>query len=442
MTVSASGIVSSVANSAKRRYHGSTCRVIGKGTPMDLIVRNTRMTDHPAGELVDIGVENGRIAVIEPRLAAEGASYDAGGRLVCGGFVETHIHLDKSCIIDRCAPQTERQPNVVERVAAVKRHFTVEDVCARARRTLEKCIAHGATWMRTHVEVDPGVGLRGFEGVQALIDEYKWAIDIELCVFPQEGLTDNPGTDQLLVAALKRGAKAVGAAPNYDRDHAGQIRRVFELAREFGVDIDMHLDSGNSPDVMDIHLVCELTEQYGLGGHVAVGHMTKMSALPLDAFKRQARRLAEVGVAVTVLPATDLFMMGRDQEFNVRRGVVDANLLVEHGVNCSISTNNVLNPFTPYGDCSLLRMANLHANVLQVSHTHRLAECFRMLTDRSARLLNLPDYGIAVGNPADLVVIDATSPEQAVAEICQPLAVFKRGRRTVTRHAPELHRPA
>jgi cytosine deaminase len=161
-------------------------------------------------------------------------------------------------------------------------------------------------------------------------------------------------------------------------DFRSHFRRIFELAREFGADIDMHLDSGNSAEAMDIHLICELTEQYGLGGHVAVGHMTKMSALPLDAFKSHARRLADVGVAVTVLPATDLFMMGRDQEFNVRRGVVDANLLAEHGVNCSISTNNVLNPFTPYGDGSLLRMANLHANVLQVSYTHRLAECFRI----------------------------------------------------------------
>ena len=408
---------------------------------MDLIVRNARIADDPSRELFDIGVENGRVVAIGPGLGAEGAAYDAGGRLVCGGFVETHIHLDKSCIIDRCVPETERRPHVVERVAAVKKDFTVEDVRNRARQTLEKCIAHGATRMRTHVEVDPGVGLRGFEGVASLVEEYRWAIDIELCVFPQEGLTNNPGTDELVVEALRRGAKVVGAAPNYDSDHAGQIRRIFELAREFDVDIDMHLDSGDSPEAMDIQLVCELTEQFGLGGRVAVGHMSKMSALPLDAFKRQARRLADVGVAVTVLPATDLFMMGRDREFNVRRGVVDANLLVEHGVNCSISTNNVLNPFTPYGDCSLLRMANLHANVLQVSHSHRLAECFRMLTDRSARLLNLPDYGVKVGNPADLVVIDAQSPEQAVAEICQPLAVFKRGRRTVTRHPPQLHRP-
>src|SRR5215208_8142870 len=157
--------------------------------------------------------------------------------------------------------------------------------------------------------------------------------------------------------------------------------------------------------------------------------------------KEWARRLADAGVAVTVLPATDLFLMGRERDYNVRRGLVDANLFVEHGCNCTLSSNNIMNPFTPFGDGSLIRMANLHANTLQVGEPERIAECFEMLTTRSARLMNLKDYGIAVGNPADVVVIDATSPYQAVAEIRPPLAVFKRGRRTLTRHRAELHRP-
>jgi len=134
-------------------------------------------------------------------------------------------------------------------------------------------------------------------------------------------------------------------------------------------------------------------------------------------------------------------LMGRDQDHNVRRGVADANFLVTHGVNCSFSANNVLNPATPYGDCSLIRMANLYPNVLQVADPVQLRECFAMLTERSARLLNLTDYGLAVGNPADIALIDATTPEQAIAEISQPLAVYKRGRRTVVRHTPELVRP-
>ena len=239
----------------------------------------------------------------------------------------------------------------MQRVAAVKQTFTVEDVYERASRTLEKCIKHGATRMRTHLELDGGVEMRSFEAIEALRRDYAWAIDVEVCVFPQEGLTNNPRADALLVEGLKRGAKVIGAAPNYDPDHAGQIHRVFDLAREFDVDIDMHLDSGNSPDEMDIHLVCELTEKYRLGGRVAVGHMCKLSTMPLADLRALARRIADAGVAVTVLPATELFMMGRDQEYNVRRGVADVNLLVEHGVNCSLSTNNVLNPFTPYRRC-------------------------------------------------------------------------------------------
>lgn len=404
---------------------------------MDLVVRNARV----AGSLVDVGVADGRIVAIGKNLGEAPESYDAQGRLACAGLVETHIHLDKSRLNDRLPPETGRRINPMRRVAAIKRELTVEDIRRRAAQTLEQCILNGATRMRTQVEVDPAIGMRGFDGVASLIADYRWAIDIEICVFPQDGLTNYPGTDELLVEALKRGAKAIGGAPRYDPDHAGQIRRIFELAREFDAAIDIHLDVGDTPEEMDVPLVCELTEKYRRGGRVTVGHMAKLSTMPPAQLAETARRMADAGVAVTVLPLTDLFVMGRDQDHNIRRGVADANFLVEHGVNCSLSTNNVLNPVTPFGDCSLIRMANLHANVLQAGRAEQLREIFAMLTERSARLLNLADYGLSVGNPADIVVIDAESPEQAIAEIRQPLAVFKHGRRTVIRHPAELVKP-
>jgi cytosine deaminase len=405
---------------------------------MDLIIRNARVA---SGSPVDIGIEAGKIVAIEARLAADAQEYDAEGNLACGGLVETHIHLDKTRIIDRCPPEDGRNANAVPRVAAVKASFTEQDVYQRASATLENCIRHGTQRMRTHVELDGGVELRSFDALEKLRRDYAWAIDIELCVFPQEGLTNNRRADELLVQALQRGARVIGAAPNYDPDHSGQIHRIFELAREYDVDIDMHLDSGNSSADMDIHLVCQLTRQYRLGGRVAVGHGCKYSTLPPADLRKLAAEIADAGVAVTVLPATDLYMMGRDQDHSVRRGVADANVLVENGVNCSISSNNILNPFTPLGDGNLIRIANMQANVCQIGEKHRLRECFAMLTDRSARLMNLPDYGIKVGNPADIVVFDATTPEQAVAEIRSPLVAFKRGALTVTRPRAELHRP-
>ncbi len=410
----------------------------------DLLIRDARL---PAagrgGPTVDIGVSGGRFAAVAPRLAEEaGEVVEAGGRLVSPGFVETHIHLDKACIIDRCACEEARsRPRPMERVSAVKHTFTAEDVADRAARTLEKCIAHGTTLMRTHAEVDPKVGLRGFEGVRSLVRRYAWAVDIEICVIPQEGLTNNPGTDELMVAAVEGGATVVGAAPNFDTDPAAQIRRVFELARRYDLDIDLHLDSGNTAEHLDLLLVCDLAEEHGWQGRVAIGHATKLSVVPPGRLEEIAARLRGAGVAVTVLPSTDLFLGGRDQERGVRRGVAEANALSRLGVLCSLSSNNILNPFTPMGDGQLIRQANLYANVAQRASPEELDAIWGMFTADSARLMRRGDYGIVPGNPADFVLVDAPGAVDALREIAPTLGAWKRGRRSFTREAPVLHRP-
>jgi cytosine/creatinine deaminase len=408
---------------------------------MDLVIKNARLAERPDEAPLDIGIEGGGIIAVGRGLKAP-QSYDAGGRLVCGGLIETHIHLDKSRIAGRCPPPSGRRVNPVTMTAPLKQDFTVEDIYARAEATLRECLVNGTTRIRTQLEIDPAVGLRSLDAVTALAADYEWAADIEICVFPQDGLTNYPGTDQLLVEALMRGVPVLGGAPRYDTDPRAQIERVFALAHEFDVDLDLHLDVGDDPQEMQIYQVLNLTERYRRGGRVVAGHMAKLSLLPPAECAALARRLADAGIAVTILPATDLYLMGRDRDHAVVRGVADGNFLSANGVTCSLSSNNILKPATPYGDCSLIRMANLHANVLQIAAPEDLRALFGMLTDRSARLLNLKDYGIAPGNAADLVVIDALTPEQAIAEIRPPLAVWKRGRKTVLRHLPELLAPA
>jgi cytosine deaminase len=413
---------------------------------MDLVLRNAAVMGAGAEGPRDVGVVDGRIAEIAPKIsAAAREELDLGGRLLTPGLVESHIHLDKSRIIERCAPEASRNAaNAVKRVQEAKRNFTLQDVYARAKATLEAAILQGTTRMRTHVEVDPSGGLIGLEAIEALARDYRWAIDLEICVFLQEGMTGVPGAEALLIQAIERGdhITSVGGAPGYDRDHMKQIARVFELARAHDLDVDLHLDFGNAPEGMDIHGVIELTERHRYGGRVNVGHVTKLSTLPPERQAPIARRLADAGVAVTVLPATDLFLMGRDQTYDVRRGIVDVNAYDRLGVTCSIANNNILNPFTPFGDCSLVRMANLHANTLQVSSPDDLLACFEMVSSDAARILNLRDYGFAVGNPADIAVLDAKTESEAVAVVAPVLYAFKRGRRTVTRQAPDLHRPA
>jgi cytosine deaminase len=406
---------------------------------MDLTLRNARLAGNE-DRLAEIGIEAGRIVAIGQDLAAGGPALDVGGRLVSAGLVETHIHLDKTRIIDRCTIREGTLDEAVAQTAAAKCAFTEEDIYQRAQRTLEQCIANGTMLLRTHVEIDPGIRFRGFDALRQLAKDYAWAVDVEICVFPQEGLCNNPGTEELLAEALARGADVLGAAPYTDSDPRRQIDRIFALAAARDVDIDMHLDLGDTPDGMEIEYVCDATERFGYGGRVAVGHVTRLSTAPASLAAAIAQRLAGVGVAVTVLPSTDLYLCGRHQDHSVLRGVTPAHKLLAAGVNCSLSTNNVLNPFTPYGDASLIRMANLYANVCHVSRTDDLAECFAMLTTRSARLMRRADYGIAIGHAADLVVFDCRDTKAAVAQPAQPLCGFKRGRLTFTRPAARLHR--
>ncbi|GGD33396.1 amidohydrolase family protein [Aureimonas glaciei] len=276
---------------------------------MDLILQNALVAGRP-GRPVDIGIAGGRIAAIEENLAADGERLDVSGCLVSPGFVETHIHLDKSCIMERCCSVRGDIAEAIEEVAKAKRDFTAEDVYARARRTVEKAILHGTTHMRTHVEVDPGIGLVSLRAIEQLARDYAFALDIEICVFPQEGMTNNPGTEELMVAAMKRGANVVGAAPYTDSDPHGQIDRVFAIARDFDADIDMHLDFGrlDGADALDLDYVCAQTERrpgervmsFGRseqrcrrGGEKAAGP-ERVAVFPADAKRHRRAAVVEV----------------------------------------------------------------------------------------------------------------------------------------------------
>lgn len=409
---------------------------------LDLLIKNATIEQDGTLRTADIGIAQGRIAAIEPVIDASPETIDAWHGLLVPGLVETHIHLDKTCILDRCRTEEGTVAEAVRETSAAKKGFTVDDVIARGRTTIERCIGWGTTAMRTHVEVDPGIGMTGFEGVQQLAKDYAWALDLELCVFPQEGLLNNPGTEELLIEGLKRGARVIGAVPYIDTNPRGQIDRIFEIARDFDVDIDMHLDLADSTDGMQTEYVCRKTEEHGWGGRVAIGHATQISLVDRPRYDAIAKTLASAGVAVTILPATDLYLMGRSHDHAIPRGVVKAEGLREAGVCCSISTNNVMNPFTPYGDGSLIRMANLYANVCHVARPDELAACLHMITCDSARLMRKQGYGIAIGNAADVVLLDSANPAHAVQTLAQPLWGLKAGRRTFTRLRPTLHAPA
>ena len=405
---------------------------------IDLAIRNVRLPH--SLEPTDIGVESGLIVAIERGFVCDAPEHDAGGRLVCGGLIESHIHLDKAGIIGRCSIRAGTLAEAVTETARAKAAFTEGDVYARASLVLEKAILNGTTRLRTFVEIDPRAGYRSFEAIKRLKAEYADSIEIEICAFAQEGLTNEPATEAMLETALQSGADLVGGCPYTDPQPVEHIRRIFDLGERRQVPIDFHLDFDLDPRRSNLPEVIAQTMARGYEGRVSVGHVTSLSATTPAELETLGKRLAKAGIAVTALPATDLFLMGREFDSLTPRGVAPIHRLAAQGVVTTISTNNVLNPFTPFGDASLMRMANLYANIAHIGAPADLARIFDMITVMPAKLVGKGRKGLEVGAPADLVIFDASSSSEAVAEIAPAVTGWKDGRQTFLRPPPQLLR--
>ncbi len=395
----------------------------------DLLLQRCRLPD---GRLADVGTFEGRIAEIGG-LADRPAhrAVDCGGRVLTPGLVDAHIHLDKALLSER-APSTEGTVAEALRVTAeAKRRFTVDDIRSRARRVLDAAVRSGTTAMRSHVEVDPIVGLRGLEALMALKREYAPAIDLQLCAFAQEGILQAPGTEALLREALAGGADLVGGCPYNDTDARGQIDIVFRLAREFDVDVDFHIDFFDEPDHLDVLYVAEQAVRWGWQGRVAVGHASELAALPPGELGRVAGILKDAGIGVIILPATDLYLMGRRDVRNVRRGLAPAKRLLEAGVTVAVATNNILNAFTPMGTGDLALMGYLMTAAGHMGTDRDVADILAMMTLHPARMLRLPDYGLRVGARADLVLWETERTSEAVTTLAPRRLVVKGGRLSV-----------
>jgi len=384
---------------------------------------------------VDVAIRAGRIERVAAAITAtDHEVLDVADRLILPGFVETHIHPDKAYIADRTEGLRAGGPTAQTLVAQLKQAFTVEDVYRRARRVMEAAVRHGCTTMRAHVEIDALVELRGVEALRRLQADFAGVLDLELIAFAQEGIFHDAVTKDLLREGLKAGLKTLGGCPYMDGDQRAHIDWFFETAEAFGVPLDFHADSADDPALLTSDYIAEQTIARGMQGRVSLGHLCMLDVLEPAARARLVDRLREAQIHVISLPATEMHMKGRTDARRTWRGITRIGELREAGINVSVSTNNVVNPFTPYGHPDLLRQALITAMSAHLGNLDQLAWLPELITTNPARVLGLDGYGLAEGCRADLVVLDAADAPQAIAEQAEKLYVIKAGR-VVARNA-------
>ncbi|MEV0846637.1 amidohydrolase family protein [Streptomyces sp. NPDC049954] len=400
----------------------------------DLILRNAR--PERSSRTVDIAVTDGLVSALGPALPQTAAEeIECAGRVVLPGLIESHLHLDKALLDERRPNPDGSLDGAISVTGELKKGFTASDVRTRARTVVERAVTHGTTLIRAHPDVDPIVGLLGVDVLTGLREEYRDVVDLQIVAFPQEGILRAPGTLELLREAMRRGADVVGGC-SYNEATAEDCRRhvdlVFQLAREFGAPVDIHADfadDASDPRYDLAGYIADTTRETGWSGRVALGHMTALGGRPPAERSVLLRSLAEAGVAVVPLPATDVFLGGRRDDTAVRRGVAPVRELWEHGVTTAYSSNNIRNAFTPYGTADLLDVGLFLAQTGHLSGAEDLARVVHMATHGAASVVGVADrYGLRPGAAADLVVLDTTRFDDVLLDRPARLYVLKSGR--------------
>ncbi|MCR4442551.1 MAG: amidohydrolase family protein [Peptococcaceae bacterium] len=390
---------------------------------MDLLIRKARAFGYQG--IVDIAVKGDRIADIGENLQVAGKrEIDAGGKFVSPGLVNPHAHLDKALLYDRFSPNL-RRGTLSEKIVAtreIKKTMTAEDVKNRSLQVIKMAVKTGTTAIRTFVEADPLVEMRAVEGMLSAKKEAKEWLDLQTIAFAQEGWFNSPGSmemgcEEYVIEALKAGADVIGGNVNrgvWPSSPEKQVDRMFQIAREFDCDVDMHLDNADTPEAFALPYVVQKTVECGYQGRVAAGHVIGIAHVEKKVRDETIKKVKEAGLSVVVLPQRIRLTCVRE--------------LVQGGVNVAVGTDNIRNTFAFLGSANLVYFMLLLAELLGVQTDEELVEIYKMGTVNAARAMRLKDYGLEKNKKADLVVFDAPSAQETIINQAQCLYVIKNGR--------------
>jgi cytosine deaminase len=410
---------------------------------LDILVKNVALWGTEG--LCDLGMADGRfVSVGQGDMPAVSVlTLDAEGRMAVPGFVEPHIHLDKALISERAPVNRSGTLNeAIEILWELKRNYTVDEIADRASRVLARALENGVSRLRTHVDVDPIGGTRPAEGLIRARDRFGDLIDIQIVAFPQEGIVKSPGTEALMRAVMKSGVDVVGGMPFNEaspEDSRRHIEIVFDIARQFDADIDMHVDETDDPGARTLEVLAELTIANGWQGRVTAGHTCALASYPRNYADHVIGRLREANVNMIANPATNLMLQGRLDDYPKRRGVTQVKELLAAGVNVACGQDCVHDTFYPFGQNDPLEIAFLLCHASHMSQPAEILAVMDMVTNNGAKALRVPDFRVAVGAVADLVVLDARDARGAFATRLPRRWVIRKGK-LIAQTRLETHR--
>ena len=396
----------------------------------DLILRNANLPDGRKGQ--DIAIAVGKIAEIAPNIqAAAREEIDATGRLVSPPFVDPHFHMDATLSLG--LPRMNRSGTLLEGIALwgeLRPTLTIDALVARALRYCDLAVTQGLLAIRTHVDTsDPK--LTTVEAMLEVKQKVRSYIDLQLVAFPQDGYYRAAEGVTSLTRALDMGVDIVGGIPHFERTMAeGQasVEALCRLAAERGLPVDMHCDETDDPNSRHVETLAEQTIRYGLQGRVAGSHLTSMHSMDNYYVSKLIPLIAESQMNVIPNPLINIMLQGRHDSYPKRRGMTRVPELMAAGINVSFGHDCVMDPWYAMGSGDMLEVGHMAIHAAQMGSLEDKTKIFNALTVNSAKTMGLENYGLEKGNNADLILLQARDPSEALRLKATRLLVIKAGK--------------
>ncbi|MEM9926561.1 MAG: cytosine deaminase [Cyanobacteria bacterium P01_D01_bin.50] len=401
----------------------------------DLVLRKGKLItfDTEDSKILDIGIKDGEIAAISPNINESARQeIDLESNLISPPFVESHIHLDS--VLTAGEPRWNQSGTLFEGIqiwSDRKKTLQIEDVKNRALTMLKEQAAMGILFVRTHADVSEPQ-LIALQALLELRDTVKDWMTLQVVAFPQDGISSNSQNEKLLEKALEMGADAVGGIPHYEltrEDGVQSVARIFELAEKYNCLIDIHCDEIDDEQSRFLEVVAAAAISRQNGSKVTASHTTAFGsynnayAFKLMGFLQRAK------INFIANPLINITLQGRTDTYPKRRGVTRVKELWQNGLNVSFGHDCVQDPWYSLGTGSMLDVAHMGVHICQMTGREEVNACYQMVTNNAAKTLNLePKYGIEVGKPASLIVLDVKDYYDAIRTRIQPRYVISQGK--------------
>ncbi|MFP1759613.1 cytosine deaminase [Lonsdalea quercina] len=393
--------------------------------------------------LYTLSLHDGLIAAIEPQtspLTAAPEDVDAGKRLVIPPLVEPHIHLDATLTAGEPAwNMSGTLFEGIERWSQRKATITHQDTKRRAHSTIGLLRDHGIQYVRTHIDVtDPTLG--ALKSMLEVKEEARNLIDLQIVAFPQEGIESFPDGRRLMEQAIDMGADVVGGIPHFEntRDQGvSSVKFLMDLAERRGCLVDVHCDETDDPQSRFLEVLAEEARVRGMGERVTASHTVAMGSYDNAYCSKLFRLLTRSGISFVSCPTESIHLQGRFDTFPKRRGITRVAELDRAGMNVCFGQDSIKDPWYPLGNGNLLRVLDAGLHICHMMGYEDLQRCLDFVTDNGAKAMHLGEnYGLVVGRPANLLIMDAENDYEAVRHQAKALLSVRHGK-VIMRRTPE-----